>query len=251
MCSALGDALAFGVRHIRLAGPVLEKSLRVEHDVAIFEGHDPFELGELLPLVSEFWFSSTHSVIGRVLERPFPSRRLLLPYPAPKHAPLYSEIFRCRVDFNAGTMQWHFDAALLKEKCPNANPITARMCGDFCHRMLQSFNDDEPELIRTVRSACLNSTGGFPSLIEVAARINVSPRTLHRRLAESGLSYQAILDDVRRRLAEEYLRNTALSIEEIAARTGFSEASNFRKAFKKWTRELPADYRRRKSPWAN
>ena len=123
---------------------------------------------------------------------------------------------------------------------PKCDPITARMCGDFCHRMLQSFNDDEPELIRTVRSACLNSTGGFPSLIEVAARINVSPRTLHRRLAESGLGYQAILDDVRRRLAEEYLRNTALSIDEIAARTGFSEASNFRKAFKKWTR----NYRR-------
>ena len=67
--------------------------------------------------------------------------------------------------------------------------------------------------------------------------------TLHRRLAESGIGYQAILNDVRRRLAEEYLRNTALSIEEIAARTGFSEASNFRKAFKKWLREQPADYR--------
>ena len=66
-----------------------------------------------------------------------------------------------------------------------------------------------------------------------------------------GTCYQAILDDVRRRLAEEYLRNTALSMEEIAARTGFSEASNFRKAFKKWNWELPADYRRRKSPWAN
>ena len=248
--ATLGDALAFGVKHVRLAGPVLEKSLRVEDDVAIFEGHDAFELGELLPLVSEFWFSSTHSILGRILERPFASRRLLLPYPAPKHAPLYSETFQCRVEFDAGTMQWHFDAALLKEKCPNANPITARMCADFCHRMLQSFND-EPELIRTVRSACLNNVGGFPSLVEVAARINVSPRTLHRRLAESGISYQAILDDVRRRLAEEYLRNTALSVEEIAARTGFSEASNFRKAYKKWTRELPADYRRRMSPWAN
>jgi AraC-like DNA-binding protein len=190
-------------------------------------------------------------VIGRILERPFPSQRLLLPYPAPKHAPLYSEIFQCKVNFNAGTMQWHFDAALLKAKCPNANPITARMCAEFCHRMLQSFNHDEPELVRTVRSACLNGVGGFPSLLDVAAQINVSPRTLHRRLAESGISYQAILDDVRRRLAEEYLRNTALSIEEVAARTGFSEASNFRKAFKKWTNELPADYRRRTSPWAN
>ncbi len=154
--ATLGEALAFGIKHVRLAGPVLEKSLRVEDDVAIFEGHDPFELGELLPLVSEFWFSSTHSVIGRILEHPFPSQRLLLPYPAPKHAPLYCEIFQCKVDFNAGTMQWHFDAALLKAKCPNAHPITARMCAEFCHRMLQSFNDDESELVRTVRSACLN-----------------------------------------------------------------------------------------------
>ena len=109
-----------------------------------------------------------------------------------------------------------------------------RECAEtFCHRMLQSFNDDEPELIRTVRSACLNGTGGFPSLIEVAARINVSPRTLHRRLADPDSAIK-LFDDVRRRLAQEYLRNTALSIDEIAARTGFSEASNFRKAFKKW-----------------
>jgi AraC-like DNA-binding protein len=154
------------------------------------------------------------------------------------------------VEFDAGIMQWHFDAALLKENCPNANPITARMCAEFCHRMLQSFNADEPELVRTVRLACLNSIGGFPSVEDVAGQMNVSPRTLHRRLAESGYGYQVILDDVRRRVAEEYLRNTALSVDEIAARTGFSEASNFRKAFKKWTRELPADYRRRTSPWA-
>ena len=246
--ATLGEALAFGIKHVRLAGPVLEKSLRIEHGVAIFEGHDPFELGELLPLVSEFWFSSTHSVIGRVLERPFRSQRLLLPYPAPAHARLYSEIFQCRIEFEAGTMQWHFDPALLNESCPNANPITARMCAEFCHRMLQSFTADEPELVRSVRMACVNSVGGFPSADEVAARLNVSPRTLHRRLTEAGIGYQAILDDVRRRLAEEYLRNTALSIEEIAARTGFSEASNFRKAFKKWTREQPAEYRRRAAP---
>jgi AraC-like DNA-binding protein len=245
--ATLGEAIAFGIKHVRLAGPVLEKSLRIEDGVAIFEGHDPFELGELLPLVSEFWFSSTHSVIGRVLERRFASQRLLLPYPAPAHARLYSEIFQCKVEFEAGCMQWHFDAAQLAQSCPNANPITARMCAEFCQRMLQSFAADEPDLVRSVRMACVNSVGGFPSAEEVAARMNVSPRTLHRRLTEAGCGYQAILDDVRRRLAEEYLRNTALSIEEIAARTGFSEASNFRKAFKKWTQEQPAEYRRRAS----
>lgn len=64
----------------------------------------------------------------------------------------------------------------------------------------------------------------------------------------AGSGYQDILDDVRRSLAEEFLRNTGLSIEEIAARTGFSDAANFRKAFRKSTGELPAEYRRRTSP---
>ena len=247
--ATLGEAIAFGIRHVKLVGPVLEKSFRVEDRVAIFEGHDVIALGELLPLVSEFWFSSFHTLGGRILERPFPTSRLLLPYPAPAHAALYSDVFQCPVEFNAGVMQWHFNSALLGEPCPNANPITADMCAKFCERMLQSLGTDEPELVRTIRLACLNSVGGLPGVEQMAARLHVSPRTLHRRLVEAGTGYQEILDDVRRRLAEEFLRNTGLNIEEIATRTGFSDASNFRKAFRKWTGELPAEYRQRTSHW--
>jgi AraC-like DNA-binding protein len=247
--ATLGEAIAFGIRHVKLAGPVLEKSFRVESGVAIFEGHDVIALGELLPLVSEYWFSSIHTLIGRVMEHPFRAYQLMLPYPAPAHAALYPQVFGCPVEFNAGVMQWHFDPALLDEPCPNANPITADMCTKFCARMLQSLGAEEPELVRTIRLACLNSVGGLPGVEQMAARLHVSPRTLHRRLVEAGTGYQEILDDVRRRLAEEFLRNTALSIDEIAARTGFSDASNFRKAFRKWTGEPPADYRLRTSPW--
>jgi AraC-like DNA-binding protein len=82
----------------------------------------------------------------------------------------------------------------------------------------------------------------------MAARLHLTPRTRHRRLVEAGTGYQKIIDNVRRRLAEEFLRNTGLSVEEIAERTGFSDASNFRKAFRKWTGEPPADYRLRTSP---
>jgi AraC-like DNA-binding protein len=246
--ATFGDAVAFGIRHIKLAGPVLEKSFRIEGDVAIFEGHDVIALADLLPLVSEYWFSSIHTLIGRVMERPFRTYRLLLPYPVPDHATLYAEVFQCPVEFNAGVMQWHFDPALLDAPLPNANPITADMCARFCERMLQSLGTEEPELVREIRLACLNSVGGFPGVEQMAARLHVSPRTLHRRLVELGTGYQEILDDVRRRLAEEFLRNTGLSIEEIAARTGFSDASNFRKAFRQWTGEAPAGYRTRNSP---
>ena len=248
--ATFGEAVAFGIQHVKLAGPMLEKSFRVENGVGIFEGHDVIALGDLLPLVSEFWFSSVHTLAGRILERPFPTSRLLLPYPAPAHAALYDEVFGCPVTFNAGVMQWHFNAALMAMPCPNANPITAEMCAGFCERMLKSLSPDEPELVRTIRKACLDSVGGFPGVDAMADRLHVSPRTLHRRLVEAGTSYQDILDDVRRRLAQEFLRDTGLSVEEVAERTGFSDASNFRKAFRKWTGEQPAEFRRRAAPWS-
>jgi len=62
--ATFGEAIAFGIEHIRLAGPVLEKSFRVEGEVAVFEGHDVIQLGPLLPLVTEFWFSSMRTLIS-------------------------------------------------------------------------------------------------------------------------------------------------------------------------------------------
>jgi AraC-like DNA-binding protein len=244
--ATFGDAVAFGIEHVRLAGPVLEKSFRVEGDLALFEGHDFIELGSLLPLVTEFWFSSTQALISRALEKPFEARRLLLPYPAPRHAPRYAEVLRCPVEFDAGVMQWQFDATLLALPLPNANPITADLSADFCGRMLEAIGG-EHSLVKSIKLACLNSAGGFPRAEEMAERLHLSPRTLHRRLAEAGTGYQDILDGIRSRLAVEFLERTGLSIDQIAERSGFSDVSNFRKAFKKWTGQSPAHYRDRKS----
>lgn len=246
--ATFGEAVDFGIRHIKLAGPVLEKNFHLENDVAVFEGRDVIDLGELLPLVSEYWLSSIITLLGRIMERPFQANRLLLPYPAPAHAAMYEEVFQCPVEFNTGVMQWYFDAALLTLPCPNANPITADICANFCARMLQSLDANEPEIVRTIRLACLNKiggAGGLPGIEKMAAHLNLSSRTMHRHLAEAGTGYQKIVDEVRRRLAEEFLINTGLSIEEVAERTGFSDASNFRKAFRKWTGEAPAEFRAR------
>lgn len=243
--ATFGEAVDFGIRHIKLAGPVLEKNFHLENDVAVFEGRDVIDLGELLPLVTEYWLSSIVTLLGRIMEQPFQTNRLLLPYPAPAHAALYEAVFQCPVEFDTGVIQWYFDAALLSLPCPNANPITADICANFCARMLQSLDANEPEIVRTIRLACLNNIGGLPGIEKMAAHLNLSSRTMHRHLADAGTGYQKIVDDVRRRLAEEFLINTGLSIEEIAERTGFSDASNFRKAFRKWTGEAPAEFRAR------
>jgi len=237
-----GDAVMLGIKHVRLAGPVLEKRFRIDGDTAVFEAHDVLDLGEVLPLATEFWFASMLKLGSCVLEAPMPSRRLLLPYPRPAYAAAYERLFGCPVDFEAGVMEWHFDAAVLRVPCPNANPITAGLCAQFCERLLDSL-PEESDLLRRIRTACLNSRGEFPNADEMAARLGLSVRTLHRRLAEQGQHYQRIVDEVRRSLAVEFLQNTSLSVEEIAGRIGFSEASNFRKAFRKWTGHAPAHFR--------
>ncbi|HMO45999.1 MAG TPA: AraC family transcriptional regulator [Rubrivivax sp.] len=236
-----GEAVLLGIKHVHLAGPVLDKRFRIDGDSAVFEAHGMREVGDVLPLASEFWFASILRLTHCVLEAPLPSRRLLLPYPRPGHASACERMFGCAVDFDADVMEWHFDAAVLRVPCPSANPITAGLCAQFCERMLDSL-PEESELLRRIRTACLNSRGEFPNADEMAARLGLSVRTLHRRLAEQGQPYQHLVDDVRRSLAIEFLQNTSLSVEEIAGRVGFSEASNFRKAFRKWTGHAPAHF---------
>ena len=140
-------------------------------------------------------------------------------------------------------MQWHFDLKWLDVPCPNANPITADMCKSFCERMLGAAELEESELVKTIRLILLDGTGLFPSAQEMAERLHISKRTLHRRLAGFGLTYQELLDETRRRLADEYLRETTLTIDEIAERIGFSDTSNFRKAYRHWTGISPNEYR--------
>jgi AraC-like DNA-binding protein len=84
---------------------------------------------------------------------------------------------------------------------------------------------------------------GAPTLEQVAPRLRMSPRTLHRRLEEERTSYRVILNEVRRELATRYLQERQLAIGEIAFVLGFSEPSAFHRAFKRWTGHAPLDYR--------
>ena len=69
----------------------------------------------------------------------------------------------------------------------------------------------------------------------VAAQLGLQERTLRRRLAAESTSYDAIVDDVRRRLAVEYLQMTRMSVDDVAWKVGFSDSSNLRRAIRRWT----------------
>jgi AraC-like DNA-binding protein len=242
--ATFGDALKLGVEHVTMAGPAFKQlSFSIENGTAILRSHGVHALGDLLPFAAEFWRSSMTSLFSHVLGAPFPSKRMVFTFPAPVHWRHYERLFNCPIDFSASSMEWHFDASVLDRACPNANPITAQVCQQFCDRMMAERNG-EAELAHQIRAACINSSRSFPTADEMAPRLGLSLRTLHRRLAHDGLSYQSVINDLRRSVAIEFLENTRLTIEHVAERVGFSDATSFRKAFRKWTGHSPTYYRR-------
>lgn len=242
--ATFGDALEFALQHVTMAGPVMMQiSFQVENNTAILRSHGVQSLGDLLPFVAEFWRSSMSTLFARVLEVPFPTKRMLFTFPAPVHWRNYERLFNCPVEFSADSMEWHFDATVLERPCPNANPITAKVCQQFCDRVMAE-SPEESSLARQIRAACINSPTRFPAAEEIAQQLGLSLRTLHRRLARDGLSYQSVLDSLRQRVATEFLENTHLLVDQVAERVGFSDATAFRKAFRKWTGHSPTHYRR-------
>jgi len=78
---------------------------------------------------------------------------------------------------------------------------------------------------------------------EVGSRLGVSSRTLQRRLHTEGTSFAEVLEQLRRREAEQLLRDRRLTVEAIATRLGYSEPSTFYRAFRRWRRTSPAAFR--------
>jgi AraC-like DNA-binding protein len=117
------------------------------------------------------------------------------------------------------------------------------MCEQQCEALLASL-DVHDGLLTRVRRLLLARPGDFPDLLSAAQALHTSGRSLRRHLSELGTSYQQVLDEVRKRLALQYLTTTHLPLYEIAFLLGFSDPSNFRRAFKKWTGKSPGEYRR-------
>lgn len=139
-----------------------------------------------------------------------------------------------------------FDKAFLDHPLPKANPTTAAFCIRQCDELLDSQQKKEGAAGQ-VRSLCIEQLANVPSLEEMAKQLNISPRTLRRRLSDEGTSYREILESTREGIAIEMLTTAQLSVESVSERLGYSEPSSFIHAFTRWTGKSPGQYRRSNS----
>ena len=162
--------------------------------------------------------------------------------PAPDDLAPYKRLFQCPLSFGAARHSLLFRHADLDVPLPTANSELANLHDRFAGQYLARFADSQVTH-RTRQWLCRLLPEGEPRRDVVAQLLHLSERTLQRRLHDEGTTFQQLLDDTRRTLAEQYLARPDLALLEIAYLLGFADPSNFFRAFKRWHAKTPGEYR--------
>ncbi|EKF75842.1 AraC family transcriptional regulator [Alcanivorax hongdengensis A-11-3] len=243
--STFGQAVDLGLRYLDLTFAFVAMSLKTRGEQASLVLDD----GALPAQVRPYLLARDASAIMVIQQELFagmmPLSELCLRMPARDPAP-FERIFGCQPQFGAAENRASFQAGLLAMPLPRANRATARLCEEQCQQLLMQRARRKGVAVQ-VRQRLLEQPGRFPDMEEMAAGLNVTSRTLRRQLAREGTGYRELLDEVRLMLAEQWLLAGVLRLEEISERLGFSEVSNFIHAFRRWTGQSPASYRRQQA----
>jgi AraC-like DNA-binding protein len=161
----------------------------------------------------------------------------------PRPAYLERISLRQQLRFGQPVTQLIFDASALDLPLTMADPVSRQIAYSELERSMGELGGEQ-EILARVRGALRRKNGGFRSLKEVASGLHLSTRTLKRRLAEQGVTYSNVLEEQRRERALLLLRSPTISLDEVAEQLGYSDTSNFRRAFRRWTGVSPGTYRR-------
>ena len=240
----------FAMRYHVLATPVVSISWRDDGSTLAWEFPRPPTLDdvELGPGTARFMLdmqAAIHVTLHKdVMGAEYLPCRALVRGPAPPHARAYETHLQCPVEFGQERDELHYPSAWLDRAPQLANPITAAALLHTCTTLLAE-SERATGVAGQVVKALVARPGHFPAIEEIAAQLHMTERTLRRKLDAEGTSYQSLLTDVRRSLAIDYLRDTELSNDDIAAALGFSESASFRHAFRRWTSKSPSEFRQR------
>ncbi len=160
----------------------------------------------------------------------------------PPCADQFDEFFQCEIVYDAPESGLILANETLNKPLSTANTDLARANDAIITEYLAHL--DRSDIAMQVKAKLIEHLpSGHVSEITIADTLHVSQRTLQRKLRDQNTSYKQLLDDTRKELASQYIGNSQLSISEITFLLGFSEASNFSRAFKRWKGVPPSEYR--------
>jgi AraC-like DNA-binding protein len=236
----------FAVKYSQLAAPVTEISFREEGKFGIWqivpESHRLIDAA-LYRFIVELEVGTAISLHRDVMEPSFAPIELHFTFERPDSAKKGKQIFGCPALYGQPKNKIVFDAKWLNEKPRLGNAITFAQALQLCNTLLQQLRLSGGESGK-VRKIYLASMGRPITFDTIAKRLNTSTRTLRRRLRQEGTSFRHLIDELNSQVAIKYVRETGLTVEEIAFAMGYGDAAAFRRTFRRWTGRAPHEFRR-------
>lgn len=251
MCSpTMREFFDFAVRYQPLATPTVRLQWRVEGNVAIWQFREIYRdvMSDdvrtfLVRQQMKMTFTHIRDAAG-VDNLPV---RALFALPEDAHAPADASELSCPCSYDQATNELHYPVSLLERTPALGNRLTRSMLEETCDRLIGQSRIASG-LSGELYQLLLSTPGQFPSMTAVAAQLGLQERTLRRRLAAEATTYGAIIDDVRRKLAIEYLQTTRMSVDDVAWKVGFSDSANLRRAVRRWTNRTVSELRAERAP---
>jgi AraC-like DNA-binding protein len=194
------------------------------------------------PQTADAYFMAILKLSQAVTDRHTAPLEVRLRHPDYGRAGDYVTAFGAPVKFGADENQIVFDRAMIEKPLPGENTQLASVNDQVAEHYLETL---DPKVVASeVRSLLLKLLpSGDATQQRVADRMHRSTSSLQRQLRAEGASFNVVRDDVRKSLAIDYIREGRLSLNEIAFLVGFSDQSNFSRAFRRWTGKSPKDWR--------
>jgi AraC-like DNA-binding protein len=198
--------------------------------------------GEVL-LHESAWAATWLRLIRMVYKPDYVPEKVRLAFPAPiGYTDGFDEFFACAIEYDAEHTALCIAEEDLDFPLPGGNAELARHSECLVYNYLKTFTEISIANAARMSLFTLLPRGDF-SLSSLSESLEMSEQELSVELKSSGTSYQQLLGDTRRELAEEYILRSELSVNEIAYMLGFSDCSNFARSFRRWTGKSPTDFR--------
>jgi len=163
-------------------------------------------------------------------------------YQKPNKIDLHRKILGNHITFSSDQNSVELPLNLLTQSNASANSGVFHLAKQQSEVALAQINQQN-SLSHTINHYLLESPETLLTQEDMAKRLNMTPRTLRRRLLQEGVNYQEIQNSVRKNIAIQYLKSTSWTVQEISDRLGYSEEVNFSRAFKRWVGVSPSLFR--------
>lgn len=196
-------------------------------------------------LVHIYGFAVLHCLFSWLIDERIELVSTHLIHPSPAHDVRLTGLFDYQLSFGQDSNHFRFDSSYLTRPVVRTARELHQICGLFPHDLMLS-SEQGKSLADRIYQVMLDhyaNTSRLPEIGQLARVFHMTDYTMRRRLNEENTAYSKIKQQCQLNIIIDYLRRADLTINEIACRSGFSDASTFRRAFKQWTGKSPSAYR--------